>query len=206
MKLKLAALTFSLFVATPVLADGLVTGSAGAGKARAITCGACHGADGNSVNPAWPSLAGQHATYIVKQLNAFKQKTRSNPLMTAQVMSLSAEDMANLAIYYSEQPAAPRAVADAALVGKGETLYRGGDKQNGTPACMACHGPTGSGNPAAAYPSLSGQYSIYTAAQLRDFASGKRKSDGSTKMMQEIAATLSEDDIVAVASYIQGLR
>lgn len=206
MKLKLAGLTFSLLLATQAFADGLVTGSAEAGKARAITCGACHGADGNSVNPAWPSLAGQHATYIVKQLNAFKQNTRSNPLMTAPVMSLSAEDMANLAVYFSEQPAAPRAVADASLVGKGETLYRGGDKQNGTPACMACHGPTGSGNPAAVYPSLSGQHAKYTATQLRDFASGKRTSDGSTKMMRDIAETLSEDDIVAVASYIQGLR
>ena len=206
MKLKLAALTFSLLIATQVFADGLVAGSAEAGKARAITCGACHGVDGNSVNPAWPSLAGQHATYIVKQLNSFKQKTRSNPLMAAQVMSLSAEDMANLAVYFSEQAAAPRAVADASLVDKGEALYRGGNKKRGTPACMACHGPSGSGNPAASYPSLSGQYAKYTEAQLRDFASGKRKSDGSTKMMREIAETLSEDEIVAVASYIQGLR
>lgn len=206
MKLKLTVLTFSLLIATQTLADGLVTGSAEAGKARAITCGACHGADGNSVNPAWPSLAGQHATYIVDQLNAFKQKTRSNPLMTAQVLALSDEDIANLAVYFSEQPAAPRAVADASLLDKGEALYRGGNKQQGTPACMACHGPSGSGNPAASYPSLRGQYAKYTETQLRAFADGTRKSDGSTKMMRQIATTLSEDEIVAVASYIQGLR
>ena len=71
---------------------------------------------------------------------------------------------------------------------------------------MACHGPTGRGNPAASYPSLRGQYAVYTAKQIRDYASDTRKSDGATKVMRDIAKTLSEEDIVAVSSYIQGLR
>ena len=206
MKLKLAAITFSLLVATHSWADGLVNGSAEAGKDKAISCGACHGADGNSVNPTWPSLAGQSATYIVDQLKAFKKGSRSNVLMNAQVLSLSDEDMADVAAYFSEQPAAPRAVADASLVDKGQALYRGGNKEEGTPACMACHGPNGAGNPAASYPSLSGQYAIYTTAQLKAYASGERKSDGATKVMRDIAKSLDDDDMVAVASYIQGLR
>lgn len=206
MKLKLAAITFSLLVATHSWADGLVNGSAKAGKDKAVSCGACHGADGNSVNPTWPSLAGQSATYIVDQLKAFKKGSRSNVLMNAQVLSLSDEDMADVAVYFSEQPAAPRAVADASLVDKGQALYRGGNKEEGTPACMACHGPNGAGNPAASYPSLSGQYAIYTTAQLKAYASGERKSDGATKVMRDIAKSLDDDDMVAVASYIQGLR
>ena len=206
MKFKLAAITFSLLVATHSWADGLVNGSAEAGKDKAVSCGACHGADGNSVNPTWPSLAGQSATYIVDQLKAFKKGSRSNVLMNAQVLSLSDEDMADVAAYFSEQPAAPRAVADASLVDKGQALYRGGNKEEGTPACMACHGPNGAGNPAASYPSLSGQYAIYTTAQLKAYASGERKSDGATKVMRDIAKSLDDDDMVAVASYIQGLR
>ena len=206
MKFKFAALSFSLLVATQVSADGLVNGSAEAGKNKAVSCGACHGADGNSVNPTWPSLAGQSATYIVDQLKAFKKGSRSNVLMNAQVLSLSDEDMADVATYFSEQPAAPRAVADASLVDKGQAIYRGGNKDEGTPACMACHGPNGAGNPAASYPSLSGQYAIYTTAQLKAYASGERKSDGATKVMRDISKSLDEDDMVAVASYIQGLR
>jgi len=210
MTLKTAATRWPLVIATliavPAFADGLIQGSAEAGKNRAITCGACHGADGNSVNPAWPSIAGQSATYIVKQLQAFKSGDRSDVLMSAQAGSLSDQDMADLAVYFSEQPRAPRAVADASLVAKGEALYRGGDKEHGTPACMACHGPTGSGNPAASYPSLSGQYAVYTAAQLQAYADGSRKTDGSTKVMRDIAELLSKEQIDAVASYTQGLR
>ena len=205
-KFAAAAISFSLLVATQASADGLAGGSASAGKDKAVSCGACHGADGNSVTPTWPSLAGQSSVYIVNQLKAFKKGSRSNVLMNAQASSLTDEDMADLAAYFSEQPAAPRAVADASLVDKGQTLYRGGNKKEGVPACMACHGPNGAGNPAASYPSLSGQYAVYTTAQLKAYANGERKSDGATRVMQDIAKSLDDDEIVAVASYIQGLH
>lgn len=204
MKMKFAALC--LLTTGICHADGLMEGDAEAGKAKSITCGACHGADGNSVNPVWPSLAGQHPTYIVEQLQAFKSGSRSEPLMLGQVMTLSDEDMRNLAVYYSGMPAAAKAVADPATVDRGQRLYRGGDRENSTAACIACHGPTGRGNPAAAYPSLKGQYATYNAAQLRAYASGARKSDGTTRVMRDIAAKLTEEDIVAVSSYIQGLQ
>ena len=165
-----------------VQAASLVDGSADTGKTKAVTCGACHGATGNSVNPAWPNLAGQGAPYILDQ------------------------DMADLAVFFESQPAAVQAVSDPSLVDKAEALYRGGDVSEQTAACIACHGPTGRGNPAASYPALAGQHAAYTAKQLRDYASGARQSDGKTKQMRDIASRLSEDEIAALASYIQGLR
>lgn len=201
------ALAFgALSFGTLAQAQALIEGSAEAGKAKSVTCAACHGADGNSVNPQWPSLAGQSAKYIVKQLEAFKSGARSDPLMTPQAMQLSEEDMHNLAAWFAAQEPAPKSVADATTVDKGAALYRGGDRESGAAACMACHGPMGRGNPAAAYPMLRGQYATYVAKQLRDYASGRRKSDQPTRVMREIAARLSEDDILAVASYVQGLK
>ena len=192
--------------ALQVQAESLIDGSAEDGKTKATTCAACHGADGISVNPLWPSLAGQGAPYVVAQLKAFKEGTRENPLMTSQAMMLSDEDMADLAVFYAGLPAPVQAVADPDLVGKGEALYRGGDVTKQVAACIACHGPTGNGNPAAAYPALKGQHAAYTAKQLRDYASGDRVSDGKTRIMREIAGKLSADEIDALASYVQGLK
>lgn len=209
MKTNFASLILCLALPTlagPVFADGLMDGDADAGREKAVTCGACHGADGNSVNPVWPSLAGQHASYIVEQLQAFKSGSRSEPLMLGQVMTLTDEDMRNLAVYYAGLPAAAKAVSDPASVDRGQRIYRGGDRESRVSACIACHGPTGRGNPAASYPSLKGQYATYNASQLRAYASGARKSDGPTRVMRDIAARLSEEDIVAVSSYIQGLQ
>ena len=193
-------------VALSAQAESLVDGSAEAGKAKAITCTACHGPAGNSVNPLWPNIAGQGAPYLLAQLQAFKAGTRSEPLMTSQAMLLSDQDMADLAAYFASLPSAAQAVANPALVAKAEALYRGGDVSDQISACIACHGPTGRGNPAANYPAIAGQHSAYAAKQLRDYASGARKSDGKTRMMRDVAAKLSEDDIVALASYVQGLR
>ena len=198
--------SLGLLMAGNVGAASLVDGTADAGKAKSITCSACHGTDGNSVNPVWPTLAGQHAPYILDQLQAFKNDARSDVLMSAQAKMLSEDDMRNLAVYYESQQRASRTVADASLVDKGEAIYRGGVAETGAAACMSCHGPAGQGNPAASYPSLRGQYATYTAAQLRAYASDARKSDGATRIMRDIAKRLSEDEIVAVASYVQGLR
>lgn len=186
--------------------QSLVDGSVDVGRAKAITCGACHGPDGNSVNPVWPSIAGQHPAYIVEQLQAFKSGTRTEPLMLGQAMLLSDQDMRDLAVYFSMQQTATKVIADPATLDRGQRLYRGGNRENQTPACIACHGPNGRGNPAASYPSLKGQYAAYIAKQLRNYASGARRSDGTRRIMRDIAAKLSEEDIVAVSSYVQGLQ
>ena len=121
-------------------------------------CAACHGPEGNSANPLWPNIAGQNAPYILAQLKAFKEGARQDPLMTSQAMLLSDEDMADLAVYFESLPAAAQAVKDPGTVGRGEGLYRGGNLETGVAACIACHGPTGDGNPAAKYPALRGQH------------------------------------------------
>lgn len=198
--------SLSLILNTIVSAEGLVDGSIEAGEAKAVLCGACHGPSGNSVNPAWPSIAGQHAPYTVHQLQAFKSGARANILMTGQAMMLSDEDILNVAVYYEAQTPAAKSVADPKSISKGEALYRGGNKESEASACLACHGPHGNGNPAAKYPAISGQYAQYTAQQLRDYASGTRKSDAPTRVMRDIAARLSEEEILAVASYVQGLH
>ena len=192
--------------ALPVQAGSLVEGSADAGKSKSVTCAACHGAAGISANPLWPNVAGQNAPYLLAQIKAFKGGSRENPLMTSQAMMLSDQDMADLAVYFESLPGPAQAVADPDLISKGEALYRGGNVANQVAACIACHGPTGACNPAAKYPALKGQHAAYTAKQLRDYASGERTSDGTTRIMREIAAKLSEDEIVALASYVQGLK
>jgi len=204
---KLFAALATIAICTGVAgAESLIQGDAEAGKAKSITCAACHGQDGNSVNPVWPSIAGQHAAYMVEQLQAFKGGARTEPLMLGQVMTLSDEDMRNLAVFFEGNAAAARSVADPSVLDLGRRIYMGGDRQGSTSACTACHGPTGRGNPAASVPSVRGQYAAYSAAQLRNYASGARRSDGPTRVMRDIASTLSEEEIVAVTSYMQGLQ
>lgn len=209
MKIKLSTLfvlaSFTL-ASFEIQAESLVDGSAEAGKSRALTCTACHGVEGNSSSPMWPNLAGQGAPYLLAQLKAFKNGERSDPLMSSQAMLLSDEDMVNLAVYFESLPAAAQSVADAALLERGEALYRGGNQEDKISACLACHGPTGRGNPAANYPAIQGQHAAYTAKQLNDYASGTRTTDGKTRIMQDIAANLKKEDIAALSSYVQGLK
>lgn len=193
-------------LATAAQAESLVDGDVTAGKTKSTPCSACHGADGNSLSPLWPNLAGQGAPYIVAQLAAFKAGERQDPLMAPQAMALSDEDMTDLAVYYESLERGTQSVARADTVDRGEAIWRGGNADRGVPACIACHGPTGRGNPAAKYPLLAGQHAAYTAKQLRDYAAGTRKSDGKTRMMREIAERLTQEDVEALASYIQGLK
>lgn len=179
-------------------------GSVEAGKQKAATCAACHGIDGNSLNPEWPNLAGQNENYLFEALQSFRPGgTRENVLMVGQVATLDDQDMADLAAYFAAQTRKPLA-ADPDKLSVGERLFRGGNKDRGVSACIACHGPQGLGNPPAAYPALAGQHAAYVAAQLRAYASQQRKSDPA-QMMRNISALLSEEEILAVSAYVQGL-
>ena len=183
----------------------VAAGDAKAGKAKAVNCAGCHGVNGNSTNPAWPKLAGQHAGFIAKQLADFKSgKTRSDPLMAGQVANLSQQDMDDLGAYFASQTGSQGA-ADEKLAVAGAKLYRGGNKKKGVAACIACHGPTGAGNPAAKFPKLSGQHAAYVEKAMKDFRSGKRSND-MNNMMRNIAEKMSDKEIKAVASYISGLH
>jgi cytochrome c553 len=183
----------------------VAAGDAKAGKAKAVNCAGCHGVNGNSTNPAWPKLAGQHAGFIAKQLADFKSaKTRSDPLMAGQVANLSQQDMDDLGAYFASQTGSQGA-ADEKLAVAGAKLYRGGNKKKGVAACIACHGPTGAVNPAANFPKLSGQHADYVEKAMKDFRSGNRSND-MNKMMRNIAEKMSDKEIKAVASYISGLH
>jgi cytochrome c553 len=200
--IRLALIALSILAAASPAA--LAEGDAAAGQTKSAVCAACHGVDGNSVNPEWPSLAGQHPGYIVHSIESYKAGRRENVLMSPQAMALSEQDVADLAAYFSGQ--APRGgEADPAHTGRGERIYRGGDPERGIAACIACHGPDGRGNPAAGYPVVAGQHATYAASQLRLYASGERRSDPN-QMMRSIARRMTEEDIRAVSSYIQGLR
>lgn len=188
-------------------------GDAEAGKAKSAVCGACHGADGNSMVPNFPKLAGQGAAYTLKQLQDIKSGARQVPEMAGIVPGLSDQDMADLAAYYAAQKVQVGA-ADPAQVALGEKLFRAGNKEAGVTACSACHGANGLGMPEAGFPALSGQHATYIETQLKAFraagredAEGKRRTnDGEAKMMQATAARLSDGDIKALSSYINGLH
>lgn len=203
---RLSLIALLLPFAAGAAADSLLDGDAEAGKAKSVTCSACHGAEGISVNPLWPNLAGQGARYTAEQLKAFKEGKRVNALMSAQAMGLSDQDMRDLAVYYESLTPPAQPVANVSLIDRAEALYRGGNTDEGIAACIACHGPAGRGNPAAAYPALNGQHAAYTAKTLNDYASGARKSGGPTMVMQSISARLSAEDIEALAAYVQGLK
>ena len=184
--------------------SALPAGSVEAGATKAVVCQACHGANGNSANPDWPSLAGIGADYIADQLKNFKDGKRNNPVMMPNVANLTPEDMADLGAYFDSLPNTGLE-ADPSYWQAGEKLYRAGDSARGIPACMACHGPTGRGNEPAKFPALRGQQSVYVSKQLNDYASGAR-STGPNGIMRTIAQRLSPEDIRNLASYLQGIR
>ena len=203
MTAKLAA-TLIWAAALASSAPVLAAGTKEAGQAKSTPCVACHGIDGNSANPEWPSIAGQHESYLARQLKAFREGARQNPLMTPMAAGLSDEDIADLAAWYSSQTARGGETEPSKLK-LGQRIFRAGNMEEQTMACAACHGPTGRGNPLADYPAIQGQHATYVAAQLRAYKAGTRTSDPN-QMMRSLAARLSEAEIDAVASYVQGLR
>lgn len=196
------AVGLSLLVSLPVLA----LGDAEAGQRKAAVCAACHGVDGNSVVPNWPKIAGQHSAYLERQVGLIKSGSRPVPEMAGIVINLSDQDMADLAAYYSGQ-ARTAGLTDEALLASGELLYRAGNSETDIPACMSCHGPAGEGNPLSGYPALAGQHSVYSEKMLKGFRTGQTwgDDDASSKIMTAVTKRLTDDEIKAVSSYIQGL-
>jgi len=200
------------FIAATVVAFIFVTPAVAAdfgdpAKAQPLAgqlCAACHGADGNSPLPMNPSLAGQHPEYLFKQLNEFKSGSRNNAVMMGMVAGLSAEDMRNLAAYYSAQKPGESAAKDKDLVAQGRKLFRGGNLATGVAACAGCHSPNGAGIPSQ-YPRLAGQHPEYVATQLKAFRAGERANDVNN-IMRAVAARLTDKEIASVAEYLTGLR
>lgn len=209
-------------------ADPFTDSDPAAGATKVPACYACHGPGGNGgVNPIWPKLAGQHSAYIYGQLNAFKcgslpadqravakcSDVRSNPVMSAQAVNLSDQDMRDVAAYFATQKPVP-GLGKKETAALGEKLYRSGDASRGLPACAACHGPTGAGNAAAQFPRVAGQNTDYAAAQLKlyrscgasNFQNCDRGGAGKAQMMSTVASKLSDAEVDALAAYLTGLQ
>lgn len=211
MKRQVIALGLTLLM-SPMLhaASAANQGDAAAGKTKVAVCGACHGADGNSVTPNFPKLAGQGSKYLVQQLTDIRDGTRSVPEMVGQLNNMSDQDLLNIAAFYSSQ-AASGGQAKEALVPLGQQIFRGGIAARGVPACSACHSPTGKGNASAGYPALAGQHATYISNQLKKYRQGYddengRTNDGEAKIMRTVAFGLSDKEIEAVSSYVSGLK
>ena len=180
-----------------------------------VICASCHGADGNAVaDPTWPSLAGQHASYTVRQLEAYKasqgaepdEQARADLGMQGLAGTLTDQQMQDIAAFYAAQSMTPKG-AEPARVDNGQRIYRGGIPERGVAACIACHGPSGQGNPLAGYPRVSQQHAAYLAKTLREYRAGGRRSDAElNQMMRNVAELLLDDEIEALASYMQGLN
>lgn len=187
-----------------------VSGDAHAGAAKAAVCAACHGPQGVAIAPNFPNLAGQSATYLYVQLKEFHDGQRKDPVMTGQAAALSDADMRDLASYYAALAPKPAGQADADS--RGAQLYLAGDPAQGIPPCQGCHGPAGLGPqphpssapqpPWATFPHLRGQSGLYVTKQLGDFKSGARAGSSNAKVMHGIAATLGDDDVQALSTYL----
>jgi cytochrome c553 len=188
-------------------ADPFTGGNAEAGAGKAAVCGACHGPGGNSSNPEWPKLAGQHAAYTYHELVELKSGARKAPVMGPQAAPLSDADMRDLAAYFAAQKPTP-GVASPDAVKTAQKLYRAGDAARELPACAACHGPQGNGNAAAKYPRIGGQHAKYAATMLRQYRSqaGAANVDAEAAIMAAIASRLTDAEIEALASYVNGLH
>ena len=193
-----------LLCLVPLFANA--AGDAAAGKTLATTCGACHGQDGVSVMPGSPNLAGQNERYLATQLQSIKSGARNVPLMAGQLNQMSESDIENLAAYYASMPGTVgQATGDQ--VTQGEQIYRAGLASKGVAACTACHSPTGAGNSLAGFPHLGGQRPDYVVVQLTAYREGTRVTDESYgAMMRGVAGGLTDGEIQALASYIQGLH
>tara|TARA_B100000795_G_C22779678_1_gene431662 strand:- start:786 stop:1436 length:651 start_codon:yes stop_codon:yes gene_type:complete len=178
-------------------------GNAEAGQGKAAVCGGCHGVDGNSMIPSFPKLAGQGELYLTKQLIDIRDGARSVPQMSGILTGRTDQDLADLAAYYSAQKVTIGAT-DPELLDLGRQIYRAGIAAKGVAACSACHSPTGAGNAQAAFPALSGQHADYVIAQLKAYRTETR-TNGQAMVMQQVAALMSDKEIEAVASYVQGL-
>ncbi len=211
-KMNKLTLTFCILALTHSVANAASTALVGnpeAGKEKvASVCSACHGADGNSVVPIWPSLAGQHVSYLSQQLHAFKSGARNNDgqQMAPMAAPLTEQEIADVSAYFSSQTPKIGTVSTEEVKSQGEKLYRGGNKASKVPACIACHAPNGRGSPQAMYPSLVGQQKDYLVKQLGDYKKGARGTEGPGAIMRDIALKMSEDEIKLIADYIAGLH
>ena len=221
MKKKLLALSLAMtFTSTSGILHA--EGNLSAGKEKAAACVSCHGDNGNSLVSTFPKLAQQHSSYLIKQLQSFKDGTRKNPMMSSIAMGLTDEDMVDIAAYYAEQEVSANQLpvlddedegekkADSkntiqTIIAQGSDLYRNGDLTREVSACIACHGPFGEGNKPAAFPLIKSQHADYLIKTLTDFKTDLR-SNNPENIMHMIAKKMTDEEIKAVSYRISMMK
>lgn len=202
-----------IFYSTNLLAldnpnTGPAKGDPNAGKAKSEVCVACHGIDGNSVNPIWPKIADEPEKYLVHQLMEYRkgpQGKRFDPTMFGMTQNLTDQDILDIAAFYASQKATENKSNPKGME-LGQKIYRGGDLARGIPACgPSCHGMRGEGLELAGIPKLSGQQLDYTIDQLKKFRAGVR-ADDANGIMRDIAKRMTDEEIEAVSNYAAGLH
>jgi cytochrome c553 len=205
-----AILAAAAFFALGAQAADVLVGDPEAGKQKAVTCGACHGADGNSMVPTFPKLAGLGEKYLLRQTQYIRDGVRPVAAMAGQVDNMSDQDLADIAAYYTSLTRSVEK-ADPEKVELGQTIYRAGIKERNVAACIACHGARGGGNGPAGFPAIGGQHADYVAAQLKAYRLGYespegRVTGGETMIMRSNAFGLTDIEIEALAAYVSGLN
>lgn len=205
----------------PLVEPPATWGDATAGQSKAGVCAACHGLDGNAMQQNAPRIAGMPERYIAEQLHLFKSGQRTSGLagmMLPFASMLSAQDMRDVGAWFAQQKAGS-GVADDTVIADGpnkgmkfyqvgERLFRSGDAARGVPACMACHGPSGAGNPGPAYPALHGQDAAYVTRRLEEYRAGTTTyaNPAHFNLMAAVSKSLTDEEIRSLASYVQGLH
>jgi cytochrome c553 len=167
-------------------------------------CITCHGAQGEgNASAGFPRIAGQSAFYLGKQLAAYANGARVNPIMQPIAKAMNAQQIRDVSAYYAELGGVPGGVgarsAPQGATGRAQQLVMVGDTSKRVQACGNCHGPGGAGEPPQ-NPYLAGQHAGYLASSMAQWKSGARKTDMSGQMVQ-IARALSDADVKALAAY-----
>lgn len=184
-----------------LLGSGSAWAQADEARAKKIaggSCFLCHGANGESTSEAFPRLAGQHAGYVVRQLEAFKSGQRKSTAMADMAARLTPDEMLALGKYYEKMSLPREEAKDPQLAAMGRYVYHNGNKYSGVPACAACHGSAGEGT--ATLPRLATQFSGYLHNQLKSF--GKRERTNDNAVMHAVADKMTELEMAAVAEYL----
>jgi len=195
------------------------------GRNKAQLCSACHGDKGIAIVPIYPNLAGQSASYLYWNLQAYKIDRMPLSAMATLAKPLSEQDIRDLAAYYASLPSPPAGedprpafVADAAILTEGERIYLRGDVDKGIPPCQGCHGATAEGypqahvadrsgrSPFAAFPVLRGQQENYLQMRLQHYHDGLFNASTNSQTMNAVGQRLDPDSIRAVSAWLASLR
>ena len=168
-------------------------------------CSDCHGVTGNSINPTFPRLAGQHEWYLIEELKEFRSHNRLDPAgyeyMWGLSRGLTDAQIQELAAYFARQKPGADQPENAKLENAGKAIFANGIPSEGVPACLACHGAEGAGN--GQFPRIAGQHADYIAKQLLVFHGTNERSDA--KAMEALTHKLKLEEIKAVAAYVSTL-